>query len=403
MRNGKYIILRDKQSLTSLGDVFSPQSNIRMKTGAVNLPEPKIEFETLKKRDILELQKDPEVVSIAPAMPIHLITPISSNSVQIMTEKDATWGVKVTGASTSSYTGEGATVAVLDTGIDASHEAFAGIQLIQKDFTGEGNGDEIGHGTHCAGTIFGRDTSDRRFGIAQGVDRALIGKVLGKKGGSSDQICKAILWAAEENANVISMSLGLDFPGWVKLLIENNYPADLATSMALEDYRTNIRLFDDLIAMVQTRNQMFAKGTVIVAAAGNESKRDIQSDYEISVAPPAVAKDIISVGAFQTDGAPHDALDIAYFSNTGVNISAPGVDVYSAKAGGGYTYMSGTSMATPHVAGIAALWAEKLLKERGSINTLELTSKLIASAQMNRLKSGIDLMDIGAGLVQAPI
>jgi subtilisin family serine protease len=317
-------------------------------------------------------------------------------------EDDKTWGVEVTGASTSSYIGEGITVAVLDTGINADHEAFAGMELIQKDFTGEGNGDAHGHGTHCAGTIFGRDTSDRRFGIAQGVNRALIGKVLGLEGGSSDQICNAILWASEKGANVISMSLGLDFPGWVKYLVDNDYPVNLATSIALEDYRANTRLFDNLAQMIQARNHMLSNGTVIVAAAGNESQRDTQADYEISVSPPAVADGIISVGALKTIGAPHNALDVAGFSNTGANISAPGVDIYSVQAGGGYTYMSGTSMATPHVAGIAALWAEKLLKIRGNVNTLELTSKLIGQAEIDCLRSGIDFMDVGAGLVQAP-
>ena len=83
------------------------------------------------------------------------------------------------GADTSSCTGNGIVVAVLDTGIDASHPAFAGVEVIQKDFTGEGDGDQHGHGTHCAGTIFGRNVNGTRIGVAMGVKKALIGKVLG--------------------------------------------------------------------------------------------------------------------------------------------------------------------------------------------------------------------------------
>jgi subtilisin family serine protease len=72
------------------------------------------------------------------------------------------WGVRAIRADMSPYSGEGVIVAVLDTGIDAAHPAFAGMELVQRDFTGAGNGDVHGHGTHCAGTIFGRDVDGLR-------------------------------------------------------------------------------------------------------------------------------------------------------------------------------------------------------------------------------------------------
>ena len=87
----------------------------------------------------------------------------------------------------STWTGEGVTVAVLDTGIDSKHPAFAGVDIVEKDFTGTGNGDRQGHGTHCAGTIFGRDVDGKRIGVARGVKRALIGKVLGDEGGGDSE------------------------------------------------------------------------------------------------------------------------------------------------------------------------------------------------------------------------
>ena len=110
-------------------------------------------------------------------------------------------------------------MAVLDTGIDAAHAAFAGVSIVERDFTGEGNGDQHGHGTHCAGTIFGRDVQNTRIGVAPGVTKAFIGKVLGTNGGASDEIVNAIQWAVDQGAHVISMSLGMDFPGFVDFLV----------------------------------------------------------------------------------------------------------------------------------------------------------------------------------------
>ena len=231
-------------------------------------------------------------------------------------------------ADASSFDGSDGIVAVLDTGIDAAHPAFAGVTLVEQDFTGEGNGDTHGHGTHCAGTIFGRDVDGTRIGVARGVKKALIGKVLGGEGGGSDAIVRAINWAVEEGANVISMSLGIDFPGFVEFLITNQgLPIDLATTTALEGYRQNVLLFERLASLVRAR-EAFGETTLIVAAAGNESRRDENADFEIACSPPAVSEGLISVAAL---GLSNGKFTVAPFSNTNVLVSGPGVGIQSAR------------------------------------------------------------------------
>lgn len=142
-------------------------------------------------------------------------------------------------------------------------------------------------------------------------------------------------------------------------------------------------------------------GILLVAAAGNESQRDVNPDYELIVAPPAAADGIVSVSALeQMDGGRR--LQIAAFSNTGPNISGPGVQVFSAWPGGAYRLLSGTSMATPHVTGLAALWAEQIPATTGRLHPAQFAAKLIRSAKTTLLAKGYDPMDVGAGLVQAP-
>jgi subtilisin family serine protease len=325
------------------------------------------------------------------------VEPFAVADPQATSAAGTTWGAKAIGADTSPFTGQGIVVAILDTGIDKTHPAFSGVEIVEKDFTGEGNGDEDGHGTHCAGTIFGREVSGTRIGIAPGVKKALIGKVLGRDGGSSTNVVKAIQWAVDEGAHIISMSLGIDFPGLVKTLEQRGFPTELATSRALEGYRANLQLFDRLTAFVRAAGS-FTSAAIFIAAAGNESRKDEDPNFEIAVSPPAVAEGIISVAAL---GEGEHGFVVAPFSNTGALVSGPGVRILSAKAGGGLAALSGTSMAAPHVAGAAALWGEKIRQTR-TLNSIQLTAKLIGSAGTEKLEPGFDVFDVGAGMVRAP-
>ncbi len=354
-----------------------------------------VEEHFLSESEHSDIVRDPQTLAAAPAMPMKLIAPTETADAQPAAA--ATWGVDAVQAPSSPFDGSGVTVAVLDTGIDPNHEAFQGIDLIQQNFTDEGDDDLHGHGTHCAGTIFGQDVGGQRIGVAPGVRKALIGKVLGAGGGSSATIANAVQWAVSNGAHVISMSLGIDFPGFVdRLVSQAGLAIEPATSLALAGYRQNINLFNALARLVRAQG-VLGQGTVTVAASGNESNRPA---FSIAVAPPAAGLDILAVGALaQGDGSGHA---VANFSNTEVDVSAPGVAIVSAKVGGGLASMSGTSMATPHVAGVAALWAQTLLTPLGTVDSDVLSAQIIARAETAPLVAGSKAEDVGTGIVQAP-
>lgn len=358
---------------------------------------PEVEIAELSGKSVKKAMQEKSTMAVAPVVPMKLVTPLQSKkTVAESASSGVAWGVMAVGVVGSSCNGEGIVAAVLDTGIDPGHQAFAGVELVRKNFTDESDDDEHGHGTHCAGTIFGRDVDGMRIGVAPGIKKALIGKVLGNSGGGSDKIIEAIQWAVSNGANVISMSLGMDFPGYVKALEDEGLPTEHATSMALEGYRTNILLFQSMAALVASQ-EMFGKTSLLIAAAGNESQRPA---FEIAVSPPAVSNGFVSVAALGRTPA-GKTWSVADFSNTGARLSGPGVDIVSAKPGGGLTLMSGTSMATPHVAGVAALWGQKLLGE-GCLRATLLIDRLVGNASTKGMKKGFDPSDIGAGMVMAP-
>ncbi len=389
LMKSEYLVLRSSRLATR--DVFANPAAL----GAPTPTDVRVEMEDLNRRDIPLVTRDADVLAVAPVMPMKLVEPVLRRATVAGEAGDVAWGVKAVRADTSRCTGKGIVVAVLDTGIQADHPAFQGVTLIQRNFTNEADTDQHGHGTHCAGTIFGRSVAGTRIGVAHGVSKALIGKVLGSGGGSSKQIVNAILWAVDNGAHIISMSLGMDFPGLARRLRERDgFPEELAVSRALEGYRANVLLFERLASLIRAQ----ANRSILIAAAGNESRRRQDPRFEIAVAPPAVADGVVSVAAV---GRSDSGLAVADFSNTGANICGPGVDIASAGLAGGLLTMSGTSMAAPHVAGVAALWAERLA-EVGSFNALNLTAKLIGQASFNDLGAGIDPFDVGAGLVLAP-
>ena len=387
--NTSYIVLRDR-SKEIRGSIRGPVAEGATVAG----PAFEVSVASLDQRQASELNQRENFI-VAPSMPMSLIQPFGDPAV--LAEAMAagpTWGVQAVQAHTSPFTGDGVVVAVLDTGIDPSHEAFIGINLVQRNFTQAGNNDVHGHGTHCAGTIFGQDVGGVRIGVARGIRRALIGKVLGPGGGSSSDIAKAIQGAVQEGAHVISMSLGVDFPGYVARGIADGLLPEQATSLALQGYRQNLRLFERLASLLRVDGNP----TILIAAAGNESRRANPQPFTIDVAPPAVAEGFISVAALGRSPAGHK---VAEFSNTGALVSGPGVDIVSARIGGGLTSMSGTSMATPHVAGVAALWAEWLHK-RNLLKPFQFEAKIITSTSMDAVVSGADPVDVGGGMIIAP-
>ena len=398
MSDNQYIVLRSPNALVPTSDNLGPVAG--PVTTTAGLPGATAEIEisevNLSKAEKDDLRRDPHTRAIAPSIPLKLIEAMPAADGSGISSTSNTWGVDAVGASQSSFDGSGIMVAVLDTGIDLTHPAFVGANIERKNFTTESDDDLHGHGTHCAGTIFGQDVDGTRIGVARNISGALIAKVLGEGGGSSATLANAIHWAVENGANVVSMSLGIDFPGFVDSLVnESGLDINPATSIALEGYRANINLFSALSQMIEARNA-FANGAIIVAASGNESNRPA---YEVAVAPPAAGNGIISVGAL---GQSDDGLTVANFSNTQCNVSAPGVAISSAALGGGLVSWNGTSMATPHVAGVAALWAQKELEQTGQISSQNIAGKLLGRASYDALVDDAELDDVGNGVVQAP-
>jgi subtilisin family serine protease len=285
-------------------------------------------------------------------------------------ELDPATGVAQTGAPQAwarGYDGTGTTVAVLDGGYDAEHPDLAGRVAAAEDFTGSGTtDDDNGHGTHVASTIAGTGAADpSKVGMAPGAD-LLVGKVLRFGSGQTSWIVDGMEWAVDQGADVVNMSLG------------SSEPTDCTDPMA------------------QAATRLSAQSTTLfVIAAGNNGIRE-------TVSSPGCTDGVLTVGAVDADGDP------AEFSSRGAtlgdhrikpDLAAPGVGIVAAQADspGGIHYiaMSGTSMATPHVAGAAALVRQA---------HPDWTAQQVEAALVGAVKSGADstVYDMGAGELWTP-
>ena len=239
----RYVVLRAPAG-GILEDSGTGVSNIAPEAAG----EAVLSAENLPASAIWDLERDPLTLSSAPEMETRLIEPMASSP----TNGADDWGTAAVGAHASQYDGRGVSVAILDTGIERHHPAFAETTLTEKDFTGTGDGDGHGHGTHCAGTVFGQDV-DGRIGVARGVRKALIGKVLDRRGcGTAEMAYQGLMWAANQGANVISMSLGFNLPGLVAKREKDGWPPELAASDALESFGKNLRMFDAVMHLLRT-------------------------------------------------------------------------------------------------------------------------------------------------------
>jgi len=297
---------------------------------------------SIPEKAIVALQNNPNVRYVEPDGQVYALE----------TELESSWGVKRIGAGVvhgDGNKGTGVYIAIIDSGIDYTHPDLDANYAGGHDFVNDDDDpmDDDGHGTHVAGTVAAEDNDIGVVGVAPEASLYAL-KVLDSTGrGYVSDVIAAIEWATEKEIQVINMSLG----GRKNISLE--WACDLA----------------------------YSEGLLLVAAAGNSG----------SVIYPAACSSVIAVSATDSND------DLAYFSSTGkqVELAAPGVDINSTLLGGGYGEKSGTSMASPHVAGTAALvWAADA---DTPLNNYKIREKLQTTAE----DIGLSTREQGYGLVDA--
>lgn len=264
------------------------------------------------------------------------------------------------------YSGAGVKIAVLDTGIDLEHPDFSGRIAATADFTGEGVTDESGHGTHVAGIACGDGSGSGGTYVGMAPRSELfVGKVLDRHGEAfMSDVMAGLDWAVKQQVHVINLSLSGPAPG------------------------------DGTDALSEMCDLVVERGFVICAAAGNSGP------VSSSIGPPGCARQVITVGASTDDDLLLDASSRGPTTDGRVkpDVVLPGAGIVSCRAKDtalgnalnlGYTEASGTSMATPHACGVAAL----LLEAGPELTPREVKELIMAGAT----DLGLEENDQGAG------
>lgn len=326
------------------------------------------EFEELSKNKNLQVEKIP-IVTIAQ------VSPTTKATVAAVPSTRVPWGIKAIyndTTITSTSGGSGIKVAVLDTGTTASHIDLSANVEQCKDFTisttyvDNSCTDRNGHGTHVSGTILANGGSDGLgiYGVAPQA-KLWAYKVLGDGGsGYSDDIAAAIRHAADQSVStgskvIVSMSLG-----------------------------SSIK--DSLIASAV--DYAYGKGVLVIAAAGNSGPSPNTINYPgalVNAVGVAALENVQENGTyrvanFSSRGNPSTAGDYVIHERD-IEVSAPGASIESTWLNGGYNTISGTSMATPHISGLAA----KIWSSNTSLTNTQLRSQLQTKAITYDIKGGI--------------
>ena len=290
----------------------------------------------------------------------------------------ATWGILATKAMKSRFTGLGIKLALLDSGLDITHPDFQGRDTVNANFVGDNAPFRgvLGHGTHCAGIAAGPLHPEKgpRYGVAYKCS-IYAGRVADDQGNvGQGTIVQGIDWAIGEGCHVISISY------------------EDAWSIGDPPFNT---------AYESAAQRALDAGCLIVAAAGNDMQKP---GFVGAVGTPGNSPSVLTVAAVDR------TFSTALFSNRvetdapsvkGPDIAGPGVEIYSSwavsRGEGEYHFLSGTSKATPYVAGIAALYAEANPGVRGRALKELIISKCIALSSGSARRG-----EVGHGLVQAP-
>ncbi|CAN7395784.1 S8 family serine peptidase [Pseudoduganella sp. LjRoot289] len=328
-------------SALALGTASPPDSKVRF------YPHLGIALGVVDRAGLAALRKEDSVAAVIEAPQLRLIKPVASAAAA--PKNGYTWGLRALGVDVlhkQGYKGKGILIGHLDTGVDASHPALSGAVKKYAEFDALGNQlakakprDSDEHGTHTAGTIAGRPVNGVSFGVAP--EASLASAMVIEGGNVLARILGGMNWAVGQRVRVLSMSLGL---------------------IGTKD------TFLFLTRILRARN------VLPVFAIGNEGAGT--SRY------PGNYAEALSVGAMQEDGLIADFSGSQRFLRKAdplvPDVVGPGVDVVSCVPGGSYKEMSGSSMATPHIAGLAAL----LMQARPGKSIAEIEAAIFMSCSL---------------------